>query len=180
MPRKKTAAEQQEYPSTKNKNARYIEFLSEITPKEPLDYSDVKEMERRFAHYLAVCANFDMKVGNLTAYYAIGIDRKTAYNWVHRVQNNPERQAFIEKVQAVCGTYREFLMQDGQINPVTGIFWQKNFDEFRDQQEIVAVQQPVLGELTDMTRLQQKYLDNASHAELDEPKKAIPEKGQKG
>ena len=28
-------------------------------------------------------------------------------------------------------------MSDGEINPVTGIFWQKNWDGLKDQQEVV-------------------------------------------
>ena len=28
-------------------------------------------------------------------------------------------------------------MADGKLNPVTGIFWQKNFDGLKDQQDIV-------------------------------------------
>ena len=28
-------------------------------------------------------------------------------------------------------------MQDGQINPVTGIFWQKNYDGLKDTQDLV-------------------------------------------
>ena len=32
---------------------------------------------------------------------------------------------------------REQLMSDGKINPVTGIFWQKNWDGLKDQQEVV-------------------------------------------
>ena len=28
-------------------------------------------------------------------------------------------------------------MSDGKINPVTGIFWQKNWDGLKDQQEVV-------------------------------------------
>lgn len=28
-------------------------------------------------------------------------------------------------------------MSDGKINPVTGIFWQKNWDGLKDQQEVI-------------------------------------------
>ena len=28
-------------------------------------------------------------------------------------------------------------MSDGKINPITGIFWQKNWDGLKDQQEVV-------------------------------------------
>ena len=173
MPRKKNVedAEQQSYPG--RGNARYIEFLTAITPDKPLDHRDVEEMKRRFNHYLKVCGEFDMKVGNLNAYYAIGISRQLAAVWVHDTKpQNAERQEFIERVQQICGGYREILMQDGKVNPVTGIFWQKNFDGFRDQQEVITTQVSLLGDAPDLEKLQKKYLDN-SHFE------ALPEKSQK-
>ena len=167
-------ADQSEYPS--KSPARYIEFLSAIMPTEPLDYFDVPEMRRRFKHYLETCKLFDMKIGNLNAYLAIGINKKQAWDWVNTsaATRYPERAAFIEQVQAICGGYRETMMQDGKINPVTGIFWQKNYDGLKDQSEVVTTVQSVLGETPDIAKLQQKYLDNAHCAEL-----AIPEKSQK-
>lgn len=161
-------------------NERYIEFIRAITPAEPLNYDDIPEMERRFQHYLDMCKLYNMKVGNQNAYMAIGIDRKLAYNWLHdRSSPKPHRKAFVEHVQQVCASYREILMQDGKINPVTGIFWQKNFDGYKDQQEIVTVPAPPLGELTDTSAVQQKYLDTVySYPEIvaEADAKELPDK----
>jgi hypothetical protein len=84
-----------------------------------------------------MCAQWDMKVGNMAAYAAIGIDKADAYEWSNRNLGNPARTAFIKKVQKVSAMYREGLMEDGKVNPVTGIFWQKNYDGMKDQQEVV-------------------------------------------
>jgi hypothetical protein len=52
-------------------------------------------------------------------------------------------------------------MEDGKINPVTGIFWQKNYDGMRDQQEVVLTPNTSpLGEQADAEALRQKYLEN--------------------
>jgi len=52
-------------------------------------------------------------------------------------------------------------MEDGKINPVTGIFWQKNYDGLRDQQEVVLTpNQSPLGEQKDAESLRQKYLES--------------------
>jgi hypothetical protein len=57
--------------------------------------------------------------------------------------------------------YREGLMEDGKVNPVTGIFWQKNYDGMKDQQEVVLTPNTnPLGEQKDAEALQQKYLEN--------------------
>ena len=142
-------------------NTRRIQFMQAILPTEPLDINDVEEMERRFARYLELCALWDMKVGNMAAYAAIGIDKSQAFEWVNRVLGNPERTNFIKKVQKVCAMYREGLMEDGKVNPVTGIFWQKNYDGMKDQQEVVLTPNTnPLGEQKDAEALKQKYLEN--------------------
>ena len=33
---------------------------------------------------------------------------------------------------------REQLMADGKVNAVAGIFWQKNYDGLKDQQEVIV------------------------------------------
>ena len=142
-------------------NTRRIEFMQKILPTEPLDNNDVEEMERRFARYLALCAEWDMKIGNQAAYAAIGINKDLVYEWTVRRQTNPRRTDFIKKVQQFCAMYREGLMEDGKVNPVTGIFWQKNYDGMKDQQEVVLTpNNSPLGDQADAESLKQKYLEN--------------------
>ena len=145
-----------------------IRFMQMILPSDPLDCNDVAEMERRFARYLELCAEWGMKVGNMAAYAAIGIDKDTAYEWTSRRTSNPARYGFIKKVQQVCALYREGLMEDGKVNPVTGIFWQKNYDGLKDQQEVVLTPNNPLGEAQNAEQLKQKYLESADIVELPE------------
>lgn len=128
----------------------------------------IEEMERRFMHYLETCAKYDMKIGNQAAYAAIGIDKGIAWEWVNRCTTNPARTDFIKKVQKVCALYREGLMQDGKVNPVTGIFWQKNYDGMKDQTEMVLTPNNPLGDSTDTEALARKYLDNADIVDVPE------------
>lgn len=142
-------------------NSRRIRFMSLIMPTEPLDHNDVDEMERRFSRYLELCAEWDMKIGNQAAYAAIGINKGLAWEWANRNLGNPRRTDFIKKVQQICAMYREGLMEDGKVNPVTGIFWQKNYDGMKDQQEVVLTPNTSpLGEPQDAEALKQKYLEN--------------------
>lgn len=149
-------------------NAKRIRFMLEILPKEPLDCNDVAEMERRFDRYLRLCSEWGMKIGNQAAYAAIGIDAATAYEWVTRRTANPARYDFVKKVKQVCALYREGLMEDGKVNPVTGIFWQKNYDGLKDQQEVVLTPNNPLGEAQNAEQLKQKYLESAEIVELPE------------
>lgn len=142
-------------------NAKVTAFMMEIMPKEPLDTQDVAEMERRFMNYVQKCSEWDMKVGNQAAYMAIGITKEQAWEWENVVKGNPARCDFIKKVRQFCGVFREGLMQDGKVNPVTGIFWQKNYDGMKDQTEMVLTPNNPLGEQKDMKALEQKYLESA-------------------
>ena len=142
-------------------NTKRIRFMLEIIPTEPLDFNDVAEMERRFNRYLQLCAQWDMKIGNQAAYTAIGINKDNVYDWTVRSSTNPARTEFIKKVQKICAMYREGLMEDGKVNPVTGIFWQKNYDGMKDQQEVVLTPNTSpLGEQADAEALKRKYLEN--------------------
>lgn len=159
-------------------NTRRIAFMQAILPTEPLDYNDVAEMERRFKRYLELCAQWDMKIGNQAAYAAIGIDKGTAWEWENRSTANVARSDFIKKVRQFCAMYREGLMEDGKVNPVTGIFWQKNYDGLRDQQEVVLTPNTSpLGEQADAESLKQKYLENTYgiSGELAESAESLPE-----
>ena len=174
-----TAMQNPELPE--NFNRDQINFMMEIMPKEPLDKSDVAEMQRRFENYLRVCAERDMKVSNQGAYLAIGISKENVYDWTVRRQSNPERAQFIKKVQEICAFYRESLMASGKLNPVVGIFWQKNYDGMKDQQEVVLTpNQSPLGEQKDMEQIRQKYLESTYNlAESAEgPERAIMEKSE--
>ena len=50
-------------------------------------------------------------------------------------------------------------MQNGKINPVSGIFLMKNNFGYKDQSEVVLTPNNPLGEATDRSTLEQKYLD---------------------
>lgn len=141
-------------------NSRRVRFMMEIIPKEPLDHNDVAEMERRFANYLSLCEQYDMKIGNQAAYLAIGIDKGTVWDWLNRRTANPARADFVKKVQYICATAREGMMEDGKINPVVGIFWQKNYDGLKDQQEVVLTPNTsALGEQKTAEALREKYIE---------------------
>ena len=147
-------------------NSQKIRFMMEYLPTEPLDPNDIDEMERRFNHYLDLCVKYDQKISNQAAYAAIGIDDQTVYDWINRNKTNPARSQFCKKIKRICGLYREGLMQDGKVNPVVGIFWQKNYDGLRDAQEIVVTPNASpLGDGESAERLAEKYLEQTKGIE---------------
>lgn len=51
-------------------------------------------------------------------------------------------------------------MQNGKINPVSGIFLMKNSFGYKDQQEVVVTPSSPLGEQTDPEELRNRYIDS--------------------
>ena len=164
-PRGITKMQNPQLPEGYNTNA--INFLNLIIPKEKLDYNDVPEMERRFNRYLQLCAEYDQKVSNLGAYTAIGVPKQTVDHWKNEPKTNPERWDFIKKVQQICAFYRENMMAEGKVNPVVGIFWQKNYDGFKDQQEVVLTPNDPLGDEASEKALKSKYLEDIGAKPID-------------
>ena len=124
------------------------------------DDKDMNSMRKCFYAFCALAEATNMKVGNMTAYTAMGITQGTANEWRKGgVGSTPERRQLIEEVCAVCGATREMLGASGAINPVLTIFWQKNWDGFRDVTEHVAYQGDPLGEKQTPHEIAEKYKD---------------------
>ena len=142
-------------------NSRYATLVNSLSSWPRVDKTDVNALERRLSDYLIFCEHNDMKVGNMMCYLALGITREDARDWLAGTRGTPEHMIFIKKVKAICGATRELLMQDWKLNPVTGIFWQKNHDGFKDIQDVVLTPNNPLGEgasESQLADLGKKYL----------------------
>lgn len=120
----------------------------------PIDLANVETMKRRFVGFVAYCMVNDVKFGNQTVYTAIGIDKDDVYNWENGVSRTKAHCDFIKKVKRFCGAYRELLGATGGLNPVTLVWWQKNYDGLVDQQQIVV--KPAAADIPDASDLQKR------------------------
>lgn len=106
-----------------------------------IDINDPKQVADRVTKYFNYCIDNEIRPGNLGLYNALGIDKRR----VSEITNgsgygnkfNPESLDVIKKSLMILSSIRENLMSDGKINPITGIFWQKNWDGLQDKQEVV-------------------------------------------
>lgn len=127
-------------------NSKYAKIMLDIMSWPKVDRNNIQALEDRLEQYMEYCYSNDIKVGNQVCYLALGIDKNTAYDWENGRSFGKEHSDFIKKVKAICAGTREFLMQDGKVNPITGIFWQKNYDGLKDVQEINVAAQSALGD----------------------------------
>lgn len=93
-------------------NGELVSNIATLIQPPELTDPDCIERWEKFTAYLRMCAEKDMKVGNLAAYMAIGIDKTIAWKWENE-QLSKDRRNLIKSIRQVCAVYREQLMQNG-------------------------------------------------------------------
>jgi hypothetical protein len=142
----------------KNGNARYANFVLAIAAiGRNADLSNIDDLRMRFYSYLELSQRCNMKISNLCAYLSIGMTYSKAYNQMKN-GSDPVKDLLFE-IQAVCGSYRESITSDGKLNPVTSIFWQKNYDDLKDRSEQTVTVHDPLGVAKSVEDIKQKYAD---------------------
>jgi len=118
----------------KDYNARQIAHITKVYEIGTMaDRSDPVSLRSCFLAYLELCQRDGFKVSNLSAYASMGMTKDI---FAH-LKKKPEYKELTEFVQTVCSMSRENLISDGKINPVIGIFWQRNYDGLRNDTEQV-------------------------------------------
>ena len=147
-------------------NARYLRHAMGMWDLPPLDIADAEAVEERIKWYFSYCIQDDMKPTVSGLAMALGIDRKTLNNWNRGETRGVTHLPIVKKAMAALEILWEDYMQNGKINPVSGIFLGKNHFGYTDKQEIVVEPKNPLGDADDPEVIKQKYL--AEHLEDDD------------
>ena len=137
-------------------NAKYAGVLATILRWGTVDKSDVKALENRFWNFIEFCAQNDIRVTNQLTYLAMGITKDDVYHWENGLTRSKAHGDLIKKVKSFCSAYREMLGADGKLNPVTLVWWQKNYDGLVDKSEVVLTPQNPLGSIQDQKQLEER------------------------
>lgn len=149
------------------RNAMVLSNLPEI------DTNDAEQMSQRVGEYFEICEARDMKPSVSGLALAIGTDRRRLWEWVNVPGAKPRAVTdTIKKAYQILNFAIEEYMQNGKINPVSGIFLMKNNFGYQDKSEVVLTPNNPLGETIDKRTLEEKYLDalpsgDAEGAEVD-------------
>lgn len=117
-------------------------------PKIDLD-SDEK-VEERINHYFDYCMEVGLRPNIEGLSLAIGIDRRTLWDWEKgntRAMFSSIRSDMIKKAKDYIAFIMSDSVLDGAINPVTWIFYAKNYFGMKDVQEFELSQKQPLGEM---------------------------------
>jgi len=122
-------------------NSRLIGHVMQIQEiRQQANKSDLNSLKSCFINYLKLCQTNGFPAQNLAAYSAMGFDHKSFDVWSKK--DDPEIREFASFVRSTCSMFREGMVSDGKLNPVIGIFWQRNYDGLRnDTEQVQAVNQ---------------------------------------
>lgn len=148
-------------------NAMYLKNALTFFNLPPIDTKDPKQVEERVNFYFTKCIQDDIKPTVNGMALSLGVDRTTLHNWNNnRVGQRDEQCKIIQNAYRVLEMLWEDYMQNGKINPVSGIFLGKNHFGYKDQQEIVVEPKNPLGNLDNPEDVQRKYLEESEALSL--------------
>lgn len=140
-------------------NSRYLRHALATLNMPPIDISDPKQVEDRLDWYFNHCAENEMKPTVTGFCNSLGISRNTLMTWKNGSFRENTHQAVILKAYSVLESLWEDYMQNGKINPVSGIFLGKNNFGYADRQEMVVTPNTGTIETVDVAAIEAKYAE---------------------
>lgn len=142
-------------------NRKYIMHSMKLADLPKCNVKDTGEVTERVRLYFSICAEDDMKPSVAGLALALDIDR--TYLWEIRAGKtgkDPEIVNTIKKAMKILDLQMVDYMQNGKINPVSGIFLMKNNFGYADKQEVVVTPNVPLGEQKGDEELRKSYLES--------------------
>lgn len=141
-------------------NSKYLRHALATMGMPPIDISDARQVEERLAWYFTHCAEDDMKPSVNGMCNALGIHRDTIHAWRTGEFRADSHQAIVLRAYRLLEELWENYMQNGKINPVSGIFLAKNmFVGYSDKQEVVLTPNAQRLSDSDVATIEAKYAE---------------------
>lgn len=142
-------------------NNKYTSVAIAIMQMDACDLRDPVQVKNRVVEYFQVCADNDMKPAVNGLALALGTNRQRlweiATEQTKQLSIPEESKSYIKQAYYSMQLLWENYMQNGKINPVSGIFLAKNHFGYKDQTEYVLTPNSPLGEETDAKTIEAKY-----------------------
>lgn len=137
-------------------NARYLRYAMVSMNLPPIDISDPKQVEQRINDYFCFCIQNDRKPNMVGMANWIGVDRDTVKTWKSGEYRGATHSAVIRKAVDILEELWIDYMQNGKINPASGIFLGKNMFGYRDVIDIAPTTANPLGDVKDQKQLESR------------------------
>lgn len=147
---------------------RYIRHALASWDLPPIDISDARQVEERIVWYFNHCAVDEIKPSVSGMCGALGVDRRTFYQWGQGDIRAATHSDLIKKAYQMLETMWEDWMLNGKVNPVVGIFLGKNHFAYTDKQDVVITPNNPLGNTGSEDEIKQRYIESVVVDELPE------------
>lgn len=173
-PRGKSIAEVNEPNVEPGDNAKYLLVSMKLAGLPKVDLYDSDAVQERLDLYFQIQAEADMKPTVAGMGLALGIDRrrlweiKTGNTHNNTMPNLPKATSdSVKRAYEIMENLWENYMQNGKINPVSGIFLGKNNFGYQDKTEYVVTPN-VQQDNYDPDSIRQRYLiDSANDSDTE-------------
>ena len=164
-------------------NAKYIGVSLQLFNMTKVDLHNPNEVQERLTEYFRIHTEADMKPTVVGMAMALGVDRRRLWEirsgamiGGHTPIDLPTRTVdYIKKAYDFMENLWENYMQNGKINPVSGIFLGKNNFGYQDKTEYVVTPNMPTDSDYNAEDIKRRYLtdsatlDSATLATLDSP-----------
>ena len=141
-------------------NTRYIHHSLQIARLPKIDMTDAQQVDKRVFEYFEICENNDMKPSVAGLAVALGMDRSTLLRYRQGIiGKNEDVRITLKRAVDLLDLQMSDYMQNGKINPVSGIFLMKNNFGYQDKTEVVVTPSAPLGDQSDENKLADRYND---------------------
>lgn len=125
--------------ATPKELSAFSRYALDIYRQAPPDLHDVEQVNETIINYFNSCEKNGVRPSNLGLYACLGMTRQDVDNVLtgkSRSKASPAVIDVLKRVKLSLSAYREALVMAGKVNPVTAIFWAKNYDHMTDTQTI--------------------------------------------
>lgn len=129
-------SEQMQVHTEPGDNTKYLNHALRLANLPKFDTKNVALLKERIMEYFQICAEDDSKPSVAGLALAVGVDRKTIWQWSQG--ENSDKSNAIKKAYQILNLMMEDYMQNGKINPVSGIFLGKNHFGYQDKTDVVV------------------------------------------
>ena len=167
-------SEQMSVQTNPGDNSRYIGVSMQLFKMPKVDLQNVEAVEERLNEYFQIHFEADMKPTVVGMAMALGISRQQLWS-IKTGQPYNGRENFTFPPTAVCNSIKkaynfmenlwENYMQNGKINPVSGIFLGKNNFGYQDKTEYVVTPNVNWDNDYDTEDIRKRYLTDGSDSD---------------
>ncbi len=137
-------------------NSRYLRHALVSWDMPPIDISDPKQVEQRIIDYFSYCIENDRKPNMKGMGNWLGVHRDTVNQWMRGEYRSSTHTDLIKKAVDILEELWIDYMQNGKMNPASGIFLGKNMFGYKDVQDVAISPANPLGEMKDRKQLEER------------------------